>query len=88
MLGEARSMSREEAAGRRKEIGRKSDVALARRERRHYWEEACAGRNILFLVLHFTDLPDVQWAEDEVPGGDQVQDVDVESPELQDPVDH
>ena len=63
--------------------------ALARREEKiHGNEEACAGRNILFLALQFTNLPDVQWAEDEGPGGDQVQDVDVESPELQDPVDH
>ena len=72
MLGEARSMSREEAAGRRKEIGRKSDVALASRERRHFWEEACAGKNAS-LALHSTDLPYVLWAKDEGPGGDNMQ---------------
>ena len=57
--------------------------ALARREEKiHGNEEACAGRNILFLALQFTNLPDVQWAEDEGPGGDQVQDVDVEGESL------
>ena len=86
MLGKARSMSRKEAAGCRKEIGRKSDVALARRERRYFWEEACAGRNA-FLALHSTDLPYVQWAEDEGPV-ETICKSNVESPELQDPVDY
>ena len=88
VLGNPSSMSRRTLSSSAVEtVVQVGKFALARREERiHGIEEACAGRNV-FLALHSTDLPNVQWAEDEGHLAETIYKSNVESPELQDPVD-